>query len=144
MVVTRTMLRRSGHSPECLENFLTERHYADLATGVGLRNNQDGPNLGEGGRPCLASRISLMITTITTEGNIVLLTRRCIGLMVLVAAKAPVDLPGYREVKWMVTDDGSPPVICTPRWGAIERGPSHAGGGEGTMDSLCEGSFGLF
>ena len=33
MVVTRTMLRRSGHGPECLEKFLTERHYPDLTTG---------------------------------------------------------------------------------------------------------------
>ena len=34
MVATRTMLQRSGHSPECSgENFLTERHYPDLATG---------------------------------------------------------------------------------------------------------------
>ena len=44
----------------------------------------------------------------------------------------------------MVTDDGSSPVICTPRRGGIERSPSHASGGEGTMDGLCEGSFGLF
>ena len=32
MVVTRTMLRRCGHGPECLGKFLTERHYPDLAT----------------------------------------------------------------------------------------------------------------
>ena len=33
MVATGTMLRRSGHGPECLEKFRTERHNPDLATG---------------------------------------------------------------------------------------------------------------
>ena len=41
MVVTRTMLRRPGHGPECSGKFLTERHYPDLATG-GRTSKQSG------------------------------------------------------------------------------------------------------
>ena len=31
--------------------------------------------------------------------------------------------------------------LFASRWGGVERGPSHTGGGEGTMDGLCEGSL---
>ena len=45
---------------------------------------------------------------------------------------------------WLPTTLCRSSVICTSRWGGIERGPSHAGGGEGTMDGFGEGALGLF
>ena len=38
----------------------------------------------------------------------------------------------------MVTDDGSPPIVCAPRRGGIECDPVDAGGREGAMEGLIE------
>ena len=65
MVATETVLQRSGRNDTT----------PILRPEVGLRNNHDGPDLGEGERPCLAGWTYLMVTAVTTEGDVGLLTQ---------------------------------------------------------------------
>ena len=110
MDVTRTMLRRSGIGPKCLENFPARRINPDLATGGQTlrmpgwirprrfgRALSNGPDVG-GGHSCDDGRGCRFINTAVPRFD---------GTFC------------WQQVKWMVTDDGSSSTVRTPRREAL-------------------------
>ena len=116
MVVTRTMLRRSGHGLECSNFFGRNDITPILRPGVRLRNNQHGR-----GRRFTNMAVPRFDGTGGWQRHLLIF-------------QAIVKSNGRSPTT-------AAPVICTPRRGGIERSHSHASGGEGTMDGLCKFFF---